>query len=556
MAMDEADVVIIGSGAGGAPVAAALAEAGARVVVLEKGPYYTVRDFVHDEVRICLRDFWVPYPSDDPHVLVKEEGGEGVNSNEYWTGLCVGGGTVHMTGYCYRFKESDFRLATLTGGIEGANVADWPIRYEELVPFYDLAEARMGVSGEAASNPFDLPRRPYPLPPLAGHPLSQLVDETGRALGYHPYPTPRAVLSRPYGGRPPCNQCGFCGDYGCENGSKSSMLSTLLPAAEATGRCEIRARCTARRIVLGPDNKAVGVEYVDEKGRARGIRARVVCLAASAVESARLLLLSATNGFPKGLANNNGLVGRNLTFSTAGKGTAIFDRAELIARLGAKDMDLPFLQRSLQDFYWAPREAGLPHPKGGTHNFILLHRNVIFAAQRVARDARFSLWGPALKEKIRALFHEQVWAEFEAFCEFLPWEGCYVELDPNARDRWGSPAARIHVRQHPADYQVSRRLVEKGLDLFRAMKPAPKEVYSEFLGATTPHLQHGSCRFGDDPATSVLDRNCQAHEVKNLYVTDGSFMPTSGSVPATLTIVANSLRVAHHLRERFVRREI
>jgi choline dehydrogenase-like flavoprotein len=549
---DEADVVVIGSGAGGAPIAATLAEAGAKVIVLERGPYYTVRDFVHDEIKICLRDFWVPYPDQDPHVLVKDDG-PAQKTNEYWTSVNVGGGTVHMSGFFYRFKESDLKMASMTGGIKDADFVDWPITLEELNPFYDLAEARIGVSGDAASNPFDLPRRPYPLPPLAGHALCRPLDEAAKKLGLHSYPTARAVLSQPYGNRPGCNQCGFCGDYGCENGSKSSVLSTLLPAAEATGRCEIRPLAQARRIVLGQDNKVVGVEYADEKGRARGVKARVVVLAASAVESARLLLLSSQPGFQKGLANNNGLVGKHLVFSTAGKASAFWERGKLIDALGSKDMDLPFLQRSIQDDYWNEK-AGLPTPKGGTFNFIMLHRNLVFAAQKIFKDQ--GIWGAPLKEAMRKMFREQVWAEFEVFTDFYPWKGCWMELDPNVKDKWGLPVARVHVAHHPFDFETSRLLVDRGMEVFRAMQPEATKVYPTTWGVTTPHLQYGSCRFGNDPTTSVLDRNCQAHEVKNLYVTDGSFMPSSGAVPGTLTILANSFRVAQHLRERFVRREI
>jgi len=551
---EQVDAVVIGSGAGGAPVAAVLAEAGASVVVLEKGPYYTSQDFVHDEIKLCRRDFWIPFTHEDPHVIVNGDRPPR-RSREGWTSQCVGGATVHMSGFFYRLKESDLRLKTLTGGVADSTVADWPLAIEDLLPYYDLMEARIGVSGRAGINPFETRSRPFPLPPIAVHPSARLFDEAARGLGHHPFPTPRAIVSRSYGRRPPCNLCGLCGDYGCENASKSSTLVTLIPDAEATGRCQIRARCMASRILVDEQDRVQGVEYLDQDGRANAIGARVVVVAASAIESARLLLLSGGGRFPEGLGNRNGLVGKNLTFSTFGKGTAIFDRGELQAALGADGMDLPFFSRSVQDDYWN-EGLGVSLPKGGTYNYLLHHPNLINAAIRLAMDEKWMIWGEELKERIRRHFVEELMVEFEVFGEYLPTERGYVELDPETRDRWGLPVARFHVFNHPACNEVNRVMVRRGMDIFEAMKPAPKKVFPWTWASTTLHLQHGTCRFGTDPATSVLDPSCQSHEVKNLYVTDGSFMPTSGAVPATPTILANSFRVGHILRERFLKREI
>ena len=201
-----------------------------------------------------------------------------------------------------------------------------------------------------------------------------------------------------------------------------------------------------------------------------------------------------------------------------------------------------------------PRGPGLP--KGGTYNFILHHPNPIYTAVRLARDEKMQLFGQELKERLRKRFHEELLVDFEVFGESLPWSGCYVDLDPTIKDCFGLPAARITARNHPAADEVNRVMVDRGLDMLKAVKPRAKSVYPLTWHDITFHLQQGTCRFGTDPSRSVLNPSCQAHEVKNLYVTDGSFMPTSGGAPSTATIMANSLRVAYLIRQRFIRREI
>jgi choline dehydrogenase-like flavoprotein len=265
--------------------------------------------------------------------------------------------------------------------------------------------------------------------------------------------------------------------------------------------------------------------------------------------------MSQSNRFPHGLANNNGLVGKNLTFSTLGKGTAAFDRQELIARVGLPGMDLPFFQRSVQDDYWM-EDSGLALPKGGTYNFIIEHPNPINAAVRLAAGENWQIFGTEFKDRLRRHFLEELTVEFEIFGEALPWNGSYVDLDPERKDRFGLPVARITARNHPAADETNLKMLRHGMDMLKAIKPKAQRVSAWTWKDTTYHLQQGTCRFGTDPARSVLDPTCQAHEVKNLYVTDGSFMPTSGGVPSTATIMANSLRVGALIRDRFLRREV
>lgn len=553
--VDIVDIVVVGSGAGGAPLAMTLAEAGAKVLVLEKGPYFAIRDFTHDEIAICRRNFFIPYDTEDPHTILRQGQTQATRTREGWTSQCVGGATVHMSGFFYRLHPEDLRLKTLLGNIPDANLADWPLDYAELVPFYDLMEATIGVSGQAGINPFEPQRRPFPLPALCPHPTALLVDKAAAQLNLHSFPTPRAITSQSYGTRPPCNYCGYCGEYGCENGSKSSVLATLIPRAEATGNCDIRSRCMATQVLLDPkQNRVVGVEYKDQNNTTQAVYAKIVVLAASAIESARLLLLSHSPRFPQGLANASGLVGKNLTFSSFGKATAIMDRQALVAALGPDHMDLPFLQRSIQDYYWQ-KKTNAPMPKGGTLNFLLHHPNVINAAVRIAMDHKWDLWGEAYQQRLQKYFRDELWIEFEVFGEFLPWQNCFVDLDPEVKDHFGLPVARIHVDNHPLEVEMNRFLVRKGMDILKAFNPAPLEVKPWTWGSSTLHLQHGTCRFGTNPQTSVLDKNCQAHDIDNLYITDGSFMPTSGGVPATPTILANSFRVAHHVIEKLRRQD-
>ncbi|MBN1961521.1 MAG: GMC family oxidoreductase [Deltaproteobacteria bacterium] len=543
------DVIVIGSGAGGAPVAATLAQAGLRVLILEKGPYYSLADFTHDEITICRRDFFVPFPVDDPHTIRKNGAEQVFPTTEGWTSCCVGGATVHMTGFWYWPHAEDFKLATLIGGVAGANLADWPISYAEIEPYLYKAEVLIGVSGQAGINPFDTRKRPYPLPALRPHPSAALIDRAAKEIGMHAFPTARAVLSQAYGTRPACNQCGYCGDYGCENASKSSMLATLIPAAEATHNCEVRANSPVTRIIIGNDRRVSGVEYRDHKGNTHKVSAKIVVLAASAIESARLLLLSACKAFPQGVANTSGLVGKNLTFSTFGKGTAIFSRQDFIKTVGEHNYDLPFLQRSVQDDYWAS-DGRLGFIKGGTYNFILPHPNPINAALRLTMDRDFKLYGEAYKQQVLKYFKEQTWLEFEIFNEFLPTDQTYIDLDPNVKDRTGMPVARIQMTHHPLDLEVNRRMLKRGIDILAAVTPKAQEFNSPHIASTTYHLQHGTCRFGNDAKTSVLNADCRAHDIDNLYVTDGSFMPTSLGVPTTPTIIANSFRVGDKILAR------
>jgi len=550
VALPPADVCVVGSGAGGAPMALQLGRAGFKVVVLEKGAHYKKDDFIHDEILNSRRNFFMPLPWDEPHLVRRGEKEKYQRTNTAWTANCVGGGTVHMSGYFYRLKPVDFRLRSQLGAIPGANIADWPIHYEDLAPYYDLAEEELGVSGAMVPHPFAEPRKkPYPLPPLKEHPIANEVDAACRALGYHPLPTARGIISEAYRGRAGCAYCALCGSYGCEVDAKSGTNSSLIPAAIATGNVEIRARCMARMIEVDTTGKAKSVVYLDADGVAQEQPAKVIVVSCTAVESARLLLNSSSSRFPRGLANNNGLVGRNLVFSSFGESRATFRLKKRGQSWPWLSDPAPFVQRSLQDFYLMPDNRH-GFRKGGTLGFMFTHPNPIFASIRIAGAGKSGIFGKALKDRLREYRDSKI-LQFEIYGEFLPTAGTYVSVENGVKDKYGIPVAAITIDRHPIDLKMTRFLVERGEEVLTAMKPDSLERVGD-AGETTI-LQHGTCRFGNDPASSVLDKNCRAHEVPNLYVVDGSFMPTSGGVPTTLTIAANSFRVAHALVDKMKR---
>jgi choline dehydrogenase-like flavoprotein len=554
---DDADVVVVGSGAGGGPVALRLAQAGYSVIVLEKGAWYGEKDFAKDEIREVRRPRYGPRLRDEPQTVEWPDGKGGFTTSssrdlgwDFWNGVLVGGASNLMSGFFLRMKPMDFRLRSEFGPIEGADVADWPIGYEDLEPWYDLVESEVGVSGRVVAHPRQEPRsKPdFPIPPTAESQFSPWFDETCRRVGLHPIPLPRAVLPTKRGDRDGCSYSAYCASYGCSTGAKGSSRVALLPRAVATGRCDVRTRTTAKRILSDAKGRVVGVEAYDEKGRSRTFGARVVVLACQAVETARLLLLSAGPAHENGLANGNGLVGKYLLSSTFGAGIGSFPIAKHEGERPWIRHPDPFVNRTLQDWYEYEDPKTKAKTKGGCLDFLLAHPNPISASVQIASTSGQNgapLWGWPLKERLLQWFREEQHLRFEVFSDWLPVEDCRVSIDPEVRDVHGVPVARVRLISHPRNREVAAFLSDRGREVLTAMGAV--DVKAAEPGGPSVNLMAGGCRFGKDPKTSVLDADCRAHDVENLYVTDASFMPTAGSVPFTWTIYANAFRVAERI---------
>lgn len=524
--VERTDAIVIGSGAGGAMVALGLARAGRSVLVLERGRALTRADFAADEAHADVRRFR-PDPAAHPHTFRRTAAERAVRSDAGWTAACLGGATVIYGGVSLRARAVDFGLRARLGAIGGATLADWPFGYAELAPFYDAAEALLDVAGDAAGNPHEPPRaRPLPAPPVADAPAAQLLDEAARRLGLHPYRTPLAVRSRAAPGRAACTACGFCARGGCPTGAKSSAPEAIWPLAHATGRVRVVTEALATRIVLDARGRAAAVRYLDAAGAMREARADVVVAACGAVETARLLLLSAEPRHREGLGNHSGHLGRHVTFHHVVEVGAVLPEAAAPTRRAAPSL------RAIDDHYLLPPAAGAP--LGG----VLLLGDPLGPIAYARAHPR--------PEAARA--HPRHVRLF-AIGQDLPRAENDVSLDPEVKDVFGLPAARITHENHAHDRAAARFLADRALELLAEARGEDRWADVPENTSGDAH-QHGTCRAGDDPRAAVLDRDCAVHGIPNLFVADGGFMPTALGVNPALTIQANALRVAARIDAR------
>jgi choline dehydrogenase-like flavoprotein len=546
MALRHVNAVVVGAGAGGGIVAKELSEAGLSVVLLERGRWHTYADIDADELRSQRTPaLGNAYGPDDERYRRVVRGFDGewqtVVPRSWMYGnnaACVGGGTLSYGAMAWRFMPEDFRLRSTYGDVPDSSLEDWPISYDDLEPCYEKAEWEIGVSGDDSQNPFAPPRRrPQPMPPFAYNKEGKLLSDTARRIGLHPFPIPMLRNSVRYNGRPGCINNRTCVGFACPVDAKNGSQNTVIPAALATGNCELRINAVVSEVHVDDRGRATGVTYFDEHDRRQVQTADLVVLSASATETARLLLNSRSRLFPNGAGNHNDWVGRNLQGHAYCGAYGLFDDV-------VYDDVGPGACVAICDYNH--------HNEGIIGGGLLANEFIrmpyLFAGRR---PPGAPTWGPAHKGFQRTSFRRH--AVVMGPIQEMPVFESRVEVDPVVTDHWGIPVARISGHGHPEDRNGTEFLSARAEEWLRAAGAHTTWRSGGGGGPMASGGQHqaGTCRMGDDPRTSVVTRYGQVHEIDNLFVADGSLHVTNGGFNPALTIMALGYWVSDYIKREW-----
>jgi choline dehydrogenase-like flavoprotein len=539
MALKHVNAAIIGAGAGGGVVAQELSKAGLSVVLLERGKWHSAADCRKDDLRnqrtSALGNAFGPEEDLNPRVLVDRQGerivypSEGGYSNN---AACVGGGTFSYGAQAWRYMEKDFRMRSTYGAVPGSTLEDWPIAYSDMEPYYEKAEWEMGVSGDDANNVFKAPRRrSLPMPPLPPGREHGILLPAAKRLGLHPFDIPMLRNSVPYNGRRSCMRCRWCVGFACEVNARTGTHNTVIPGALATGYCELRTGCIARKILLDPQGRARGVAYFDSSDRLQEQSADLVIVSGGAIESARLLLNTRHRLFPNGLGNRYDWVGRNLHSHSYTTAIGLFDY-ETYDDIG------PGATIAICDYNHG--NAGLAGGGMLANEFIRLPYQ--FMADVPPWIAR---WGAEHKEFVRNAYKRTI--VITGPVQEMPLFDSRTQVDPKVKDHWGIPVARLSGGKHPHTLEIARYIAAKAEAWLK--EAGAVQAWRRIPPNTLSGGQHqaGTCRMGNDPKTSVVNRDCQLHDADNVYVIDASVHPSNGGFNPGLTILANAYRASAKL---------
>ena len=515
---DDSVVVVIGSGAGGGTLANELCQKGIKVVLLEAGKRYGENDFVNDEWDSFGQLSWLDKRTTSGTWRVAKD----FAGLPAWICKTVGGSTVHWAGASLRFQEHEFKTRTVYGDIEGATLLDWPISLQDLEPYYDKAEDKMGTT------------RTHGIPGLPGNNNFKVMYTGAKRLGYKHVNTGRmSINSRTRNGRPACQQIGFC-FQGCKSGAKWSTLVTEIPAAEETGKLDLRTQAQALQIEHDADGKVSGVLYADKDGNRQLQKARVVCVAGNSIETPRLLLNSASAQFPDGLANSSGQVGRNYMRHMTGSIYATFDKPVNMYR--GTTMAGIITDESIND----PARGFV-----GGYEMETLSLGLPFMAAFLDPGA----WGRGFAEAMEGYDHM---AGMWLVGEDMPQASNRITLHESEKDQFGLPVPNVNFDDHANDVAMRNHAFKQGSAVYEAV--GATNVYETPPYPSTHNL--GTCRMSEKPQDGVCNKWGQTHDVANLFISDGSQFTTGAAENPTLTIVTLAIRQADYIAEQMGQKSI
>ncbi len=546
---DRYDAVVIGAGAGGSVAAAVLAEAGLHVLVVERGSWLRYGDVGSDHLRNHRMSKYGHNtgPSLEGHsrTFLLANGEERITApfegDYHNNAMTVGGGTRVYGAQAWRFHPDDFRMASRYGIPEGSSLSDWPILYEELERYYERAEWEVGVSGDGHAHAGRGAKRarPFPMPPLARTREGERLAQAAAKLGWEAGPVPLLINSEERDGRPACGRCGQCVGFACPTNSKNGGHNTMLVRALATGNCDLICDTIVERIETEGGKRATGVRLVQDIGGIidrRLVQAGHVVVAAGAIESARLLLNSATDSEPDGIGNRYGQVGRHLQGHVYSGAYGLFDD-QIQDGLGPGVSIATFR-------FEHNNEAGVIG--GGLLANEFTRLPLVHWYRALAHDA--ARWGSAGKETMRETYLRT--SHIQGPIQEIPTPDSRVRLSPTVRDRYGIPVAQLSGGVHPESLRASAMLAEQAEKWLWAA--GARQVWRTRAGAGLSGGQHqsGTLRMGSDPSASVTDPLGRVHGYDNLWVSDGSVHVTNGGVNPVLTIMALAFRTAENLVKR------
>lgn len=536
------DAIIIGAGAGGGIAACVLAEAGKRVLLLERGDAYSYevsgrRDHLRNHRLSQYGHNTGPEIDVNPRIFVDCAGHEHVlypHERGYHSNAAgPGSGTAVYGGQAWRFHPDDFRMASRYGVPAGSSLVDWPFSYDDLAPFYARAEIEIGVAG-GQGHPS--PRTSdYPMPPVPGYKASSLLEEGARSLGLNTFTPPLLLNTVPRQGRAACVECGSCVGFACPSNAKNGTQNTVIPRALATGLCTFVLRATAERIETDASGKVSGVVWrqgLSAGAPRRKAFARSVVLAGGAVETARLLLLSANEKHPKGFGNKHDQVGRHFQGHVYPTAFGLFNQV-------VYNPHGPGVTIASCDY-----NHGNKGIVGGgmlADDFIMLP--VIF--WRTALPPDMPRWGMAAKTFMREKYRRVLMVRGPV--QEIPNPEARVMLDAHVKDHFGLPVARMSGTTHPETIRTATFMLGKAEAWLKAA--GAQRIWSDIPLPRLSGGQHqaGTCRMGSDPCTSVTDLHGKVWGFENLFVADASLHPTNGGFNPVLTVMALAYRTAEHI---------